>query len=91
MKTLESILRERSFLLDGGMGTQIFAYKPTAEDYGGIQFEGCPEILNRRRPGWIRDIHQSYLDAGADGVETNTFGCNELVLCEFDLKKKLIN
>lgn len=88
MKTLESILRERSFLLDGGMGTQIFAYKPTAEDYGGIQLEGCPEILNRRRPGWIRDIHQSYLDAGADGVETNTFGCNELVLSEFGLEKE---
>ncbi len=88
MKTLESILQERTFLLDGGMGTQIFAHKPTVDDYGGPQWEGCPEILNRRRPSWIRDIHQSYFEAGSDGVETNTFGCNELVLSDFGLEKE---
>jgi 5-methyltetrahydrofolate--homocysteine methyltransferase len=85
MATLESILRERVLLLDGGMGTQIFLNKPTVEDYGGAAFEGCVELLNERRPEWIRRIHANYFDAGADAVETNTFGCNPLVLSEFGL------
>ncbi len=85
MATLESILKERVLLLDGGMGTQIFANKPTVEDYGGAAYEGCVELLNERRPEWIRRIHAAYFDAGADAVETNTFGCNPLVLSEFGL------
>ncbi|MFN8011916.1 MAG: methionine synthase [Holophagaceae bacterium] len=85
MATLESILRERVLLLDGGMGTQIFLNKPTVEDYGGAAYEGCVELLNERRPEWIRRIHAAYFDAGADAVETNTFGCNPLVLSEFGL------
>jgi 5-methyltetrahydrofolate--homocysteine methyltransferase len=67
------------------MGTQIFANNPTVEDYGGAAFEGCVELLNERRPEWIKKIHAAYFDAGADAVETNTFGCNPLVLSEFGL------
>lgn len=85
MTTLAAHLKERVLLLDGGMGTQILARKPTVDDFGGIAFEGCMELLNERRPDWIRDIHASYFDAGADAVETNTFGCNEVVLGEFGL------
>ncbi len=85
MTTLDMILKERVLLLDGGMGTQIFLNKPTVEDYGGAAFEGCVELLNERRPEWIRRIHAAYFDAGADAVETNTFGCNPLVLSEFGL------
>ncbi len=84
-KTLTEVLKERVLLLDGGMGTQIFANNPTVEDYGGLATEGCVELMNERRPEWIRAIHASYFDAGADAVETNTFGANEIVLAEFGL------
>lgn len=67
------------------MGTQILARKPTADDFGGLVLDGCMEILNERRPGWIREIHGAYLDAGADAIETNTFGANEVVLGEFGI------
>ncbi|MBS1785180.1 MAG: methionine synthase [Acidobacteria bacterium] len=85
MTTIESILHDRVLLLDGGMGTQIFNHNPTVDDFGGVAFEGCVELLNERRPEWIRGIHARYFEAGADAVETNTFGCNELVLAEFGL------
>jgi 5-methyltetrahydrofolate--homocysteine methyltransferase len=89
MTTLAAHLKERVLLLDGGMGTQILARKPTVEDFGGNRFDGCMELLNERRPDWIRDIHAAYFDAGADGVETNTFGCNEVVLGEFGLAHRV--
>jgi 5-methyltetrahydrofolate--homocysteine methyltransferase len=85
MTTLASLMKERVLLLDGGMGTQILARKPTVEDFGGPRQDGCMELLNERRPEWIRDIHAAYLDAGADAVETNTFGANRVVLGEFGL------
>jgi len=88
MTTLETLLREKVLLLDGGMGTQIFARKPTPEDYGGAALEGCVDLLTERRPQWIREIHESYFRAGADAVETNTFGANPLVLGEFKLSAK---
>jgi 5-methyltetrahydrofolate--homocysteine methyltransferase len=85
MTTLAALLKEKVLLLDGAMGTQILAHKPTLEDFGGAAYEGCLELLNERRPAWIRDIHAGYFAAGADAVETNTFGCNEIVLAEFGL------
>jgi 5-methyltetrahydrofolate--homocysteine methyltransferase len=83
--SLNTILHNRPLLMDGGMGTQIFAKKPTADDYGGTQFEGCVELLNETRPHWISEIHENYFKAGADAVETNTFGCNAIVLGEFGI------
>ncbi|HEX9008966.1 MAG TPA: methionine synthase [Holophagaceae bacterium] len=88
MTSLSDLLRDKVFLLDGGMGTQIFARKPTVEDYGGPALEGCVDLLTERRPQWIREIHESYFRAGADAVETNTFGANPLVLGEFGLADK---
>ena len=85
MTALESLIKEKVLLLDGAMGTQIFAHKPTVDDYGGLELEGCVEIFNERRPDWIKGIHAAYFEAGADAVETNTFGCNEVVLAEFGL------
>ncbi len=85
MTALESLIKEKVLLLDGAMGTQIFAHKPTVEDYGGLELEGCVEIFNERRPDWIKGIHAAYFEAGADAVETNTFGCNAVVLAEFGL------
>lgn len=88
MATLDTLLRDKVLLLDGGMGTQIFARSPTVEDYGGAALEGCVDLLTERRPQWIREIHESYFKAGADAVETNTFGANPLVLGEFGLADK---
>ena len=88
MSTLASLLLERVLLLDGGMGTQILARKPSVDDFGGTVFDGCMEILNERRPVWIQEIHAAYLDAGADAVETNTFGANEVVLGEFGIPER---
>jgi 5-methyltetrahydrofolate--homocysteine methyltransferase len=88
MTTLASHLLERVLLLDGGMGTQILAKKPTLDDFGGNAFDGCMELLNERRPDWIRSIHADYFDAGADAVETNTFGANEVVLGEFGIPER---
>jgi 5-methyltetrahydrofolate--homocysteine methyltransferase len=85
MTTLSSLLLERVLLLDGGMGTQILARRPTVDDFGGPAQEGCMEVLNERRPQWLREIHAAYLDAGADAVETNSFGANQVVLGEFGL------
>jgi len=88
MTALASHLLERVLLLDGGMGTQILAKKPSVDDFGGVALEGCMEILNERRPRWIQDIHAAYLDAGADAVETNTFGANAVVLGDFGIPER---
>ena len=89
--THSSIMRamqDKVLLLDGAMVTQIFAYNPTLDDYGGPDFEGCVELLNERRATWIQSIHETYFKAGSDAVETNTFGCNPLVLSEFGLEHR---
>jgi 5-methyltetrahydrofolate--homocysteine methyltransferase len=85
MTPLSAHLQEHLLLLDGGMGTQIMARRPTVDDFGGPRLEGCMELLCERRPDWIREIHATYLDAGADAVETNTFGANPVVLGEFGI------
>ena len=79
-------LRQRVLLLDGAMGTQIQAREPTLEDFGGQ--ENCSEILNLTRPDLVRDIHAAYLAAGADAVETNSFGGSPLTLAEFGLAER---
>ncbi|MBX9735790.1 MAG: homocysteine S-methyltransferase family protein, partial [Phycisphaerales bacterium] len=74
----------RVLLLDGGMGTQIFARNLSIDqDYCGC--ENCTDILVKSRPDVIQEIHEAYLAAGADAVETDSFGANKLVLGEFDL------
>ena len=67
------------------MGTRIQSLGLTAEDFGGAELEGCNEYLNITRPDAIAGIHHDFLDAGADIIETNTFGSTPLVLGEYDL------
>ncbi len=77
-------LAERVLVFDGGMGTQIYSRNLSVEhDYCGC--ENCTDILVKTRPDVIQDIHEKYLAAGADVVETDSFGANKLVLAEFDL------
>ena len=67
------------------MGTMIQAANLSAADFGGPALEGCNEHLNLTRPDVIRAIHAAYVDAGADLVSTNTFGCAPYVLAEYGL------
>ncbi|MBN2799296.1 MAG: methionine synthase [Deltaproteobacteria bacterium] len=83
MKTLPQVMAERVLVLDGAMGTMLQRYDLPLEDYLGL--ENCSEILNQTRPDVIRAIHEQYLEAGADAVETNSFGGTRLVLGEFGL------
>ena len=56
------------------MGTMLQRAELTADDFGGEQYEGCNEYLNITGPDVIESIHREYLEAGADIIETNTFG-----------------
>ncbi|MGI5864732.1 MAG: methionine synthase [Myxococcales bacterium] len=85
---LTEALSARVLVVDGAMGTAIQALGLPAESYGGPQFEGCNEHLLLTRPDVIRAIHAAYLEAGADIVETNTFGATPLVLGEYGLAGK---
>ncbi|WP_372071063.1 methionine synthase [Tistrella mobilis] len=84
MSRLLDFLGSNVLLLDGGMGSQLQARDLSVDgDYWGK--ENCSEILNLSRPDIIRDIHTAYFEAGADAVETNTFGGSPITLGEFDL------
>ncbi|MBT6842525.1 MAG: methionine synthase [Candidatus Melainabacteria bacterium] len=82
------IARSRGIIFDGAMGTSLFNYDLTAEDYGGDEFEGCPEQLNYHRPDILEEIHSKFFEAGADVVETNSFGSSQLVLAEYGIAEK---
>ncbi|MGE3166477.1 MAG: methionine synthase [Planctomycetota bacterium] len=75
----------RILVLDGAMGTAIQDLGLSAEDFGGEEYNGCNEVLVKTRPDAIRGIHRAYLEAGADCIETNTFGSASVVLAEYDL------
>jgi 5-methyltetrahydrofolate--homocysteine methyltransferase len=72
-------------VFDGAMGTNIQAQDLTAEDFGGAEYEGCNEYLVVTKPEAIAKVHRDFLAAGADVIETDTFGSSPLVLAEYDL------
>ena len=76
-------------VFDGAMGTQLMALELTAEDFGGAQYHGCNEALVLSRPDIVRQIHESYLEAGADVVETDTFTASRLKLDEYGLGERV--
>jgi len=80
-------LRDQVLLCDGGMGSRVQALTLDIErDYWNQ--ENCTEVLNLSRPDLVRDIHRGYFEAGADMVETNTFGGSPITLAEFDLGER---
>ena len=80
-------LRRRVLLCDGGMGSRVQALTLDIErDYWGQ--ENCTDVLNLSRPDLVREIHRGYFAAGADMVETNTFGGSPVTLAEFGLQDK---
>ena len=81
-------LRERVLVFDGAMGTMLQNAALSLDDYQGL--EGCSEILCVSRPDVVRDIHAAYFEAGADAVETNSFGSSAIVLAEYDIADQVV-
>jgi 5-methyltetrahydrofolate--homocysteine methyltransferase len=78
--SLEERIKQRSFLLDGAMGTELIAR--------GINVGTCSDYLNIRSPEIVSDIHRAYLQAGSDAIITNTFGANRYLLTRHGLAEK---
>ncbi len=85
MKSFLDILNEKIIVFDGAQGTHIQGQDLTADDFGGEQYNGCNEYLIITKPSAVEKIHRDYLEAGADVVETNTFGAASIVLAEYNL------
>ncbi len=88
VQKLKEELAKRILVLDGAMGTALQAKNLTAKDFGGEELEGCNENLILTRPDVIESIHEDYLKAGCDIIETNTFGATPLVMEEYKLGSK---
>ncbi|MCL6661718.1 methionine synthase [Paenibacillus amylolyticus] len=86
--SLHDALKQRILILDGAMGTMIQQVDLTGEDFGGEDLDGCNEMLVLTRPELIQRIHEEYLEAGADLIETNTFGATSVVLVEYDIQDR---
>jgi 5-methyltetrahydrofolate--homocysteine methyltransferase len=91
-KDLPAILEKRIAILDGAMGTMIQRFKLSEADYRGERFKDFPkdikgnnELLSLTRPDVIRNIHEGYLAAGADLIETNTFGATTIAQADYDM------
>jgi len=89
---LPALLAQRIVILDGAMGTMIQRLRLTEADYRGERFRDHPkdvknngELLSLTRPDVIRDIHEAYLAAGADIIETNTFGATRIAQDDYGL------
>ncbi|MEO0027121.1 MAG: hypothetical protein RL716_452 [Actinomycetota bacterium] len=86
-EALIQAIRSRVVVADGAMGTMIQESNPTMDDFQG--YEGCNEILNVTRPDIIEKIHAQYLKAGAEAIETNTFGANFANLAEYNIEERI--
>ena len=89
---LESMLQRRIMVLDGAMGTMIQGYGLGEDDFRGDRFgkaekllTGDNELLSLTRPNIIREIHDQFLAAGSDILETNTFGATRVAQSEYGL------
>lgn len=86
-QALIDAIKTRVVVADGAMGTMIQEANPSLEDFENL--EGCNEVLNITRPELIADIHRKYLDAGAEAIETNTFGANFANLSEYGIPERI--
>lgn len=91
--TLETLLKERVLILDGAMGTMIQKYKLQEADYRGERFidwksslKGNNDLLVLSNPSVIEEIHNKYLESGADIIETNTFSCTRISMSDYHME-----
>ncbi len=85
MKPFSTQLREKVIVFDGAMGTNLQSQALTADDFHGEQYNGCNEYLVVSKPEAVRRVHAEFLEAGADVIETDTFGGTPVVLAEYQL------
>lgn len=85
MNEFLNALENKILIFDGATGTHLQSQQLTAEDFGGQQYEGCNEYLCITKPEAVKKVHYDYLTAGADVIETNSFGATRLVLKEYNL------
>jgi len=97
MSCIEDDLKQRILIIDGAMGTCIQTYKLVEPDYRGERFanyhrdvRGNNELLNLTRPDIIQDIYTRYLEAGADILETNTFGANRISMADYGMEDLVV-
>ena len=93
MRRIEEEIAKRILVLDGAMGTMIQGYGLSEADYRGEPFADCPaelkgnnDLLNITRPDVVGNIHEAYLTAGADIIETNTFNANRISMADYGLE-----
>lgn len=93
MHTIEKALKEKILIIDGAMGTMIQRHKLQEADYRGERFKnwhtdvkGNNDLLSITQPEIIIGIHQQYLDAGADIIETNTFSSTSIAQADYDMQ-----
>lgn len=90
---IEAQLKQKILLIDGGMGTMIQDHKLEESDYRGERFsdwhcdlKGNNDLLVLTQPELIKGIHNEYLDAGADILETNTFNATTIAMADYDME-----
>jgi 5-methyltetrahydrofolate--homocysteine methyltransferase len=86
LKGFLEALGRRVLVFDGAMGTNLQRHNLTPEDFWGK--EGCNELLVLSRPDVIRAVHASFLEAGCDVIETDSFGSTSIVLAEYELQDR---
>src|ERR671928_285763 len=85
MSNFLETLKERVVVFDGAMGTNLQVQNLTVDDYGGPQFEGCPEYLLVSKPEAVERVHAGFLEVGCDVIETDSFNGTSIVLGEFGI------
>jgi 5-methyltetrahydrofolate--homocysteine methyltransferase len=93
MQKIEQLLKKRVLILDGAMGTMIQKYKLEDQDYRGERFKdwihplkGNNDLLVLTKPEVIEQIHNKYLESGADIIETNTFSCTRVSMSDYHME-----
>ncbi|HMU44798.1 MAG TPA: homocysteine S-methyltransferase family protein [Chitinophagaceae bacterium] len=93
MKTIQDCLKERILVIDGAMGTMIQKHKPTEETFRGERFKDWhidvknnSDLMNLTQPQIIQSIHELYLEAGADIIETNTFAATRIPQADYEMQ-----
>jgi 5-methyltetrahydrofolate--homocysteine methyltransferase len=83
-------LSQYVLIFDGAMGTSLQAQRLTAEHFGGEQYNGCNDYLVISYPQAVEKVHRSFLEAGVDVLETDTFRSNRLTLREYGLHERVL-
>ncbi len=83
---LKLLTHDRVLVFDGATGTNLQTQNLTPDDFGGEHLAGCNEYLIRSKPSAVERVHSDYLSAGADIIETDTFGSSSIVLAEYGLE-----